>query len=89
MISRNKLKQCRSGCITLDGYRIHHSQVSVGKEIFEASEYSEAKDDEVKEDCVFCYRVFDLPGIKSAYIGDPLSKYIASHGMQAFKDGIE
>ena len=94
-ISRERLSQCRSGCIRLEGVvcgisgRIHHSQVSVRREIFEASPYSESKDDEVKEDCVFCYNVFNLPGIKSAYIADPLSKYIASHGMQAFKDGRE
>ena len=87
---RNKLRQCNSGCITLDNVsRIHHSQVSVRKEIIESTPFSEEKEHENKEDCVFCYRVFGLPGIQSAYIGDPLSKYIASHGMLAFKEGRE
>jgi hypothetical protein len=86
-IIRNKLSQCYSGCITLDNKsRIHHSQVTVRREIFEKSPFSEEKEHEVKEDCVFCYRVFSLPGIQSAYIADPLSKYIPGFAMSAYKE---
>jgi len=89
-IKRNMLSQCDSGCIKLDYVsRIHHSQVTVRREIFEQSPFSEEKEHEVKEDCVFCYRVFGLPGIRSAYIDHPLSKYTASYGMAAYKNGTE
>ena len=87
-IIRNKLVQAPSGCIYLDPYsRIHHSQVTVRREIFERSPFSEEKEHEVKEDCVFCYRVFNIGGIKTAYIAAPLSKYIPSFGMAQYADG--
>ena len=87
-IIRNKLSQCYSGCIKLDyAARIHHSQVTVRKEMFEMSPFSENKEHEVKEDCVFCYRIFGLPGIRSAYISDPLSKYIQGFTMNEYKEG--
>jgi hypothetical protein len=89
-IVRNRLTRCYSGCITLNSdARIHHSQVTVRREIFEQSPFSEEKEDEVKEDCVFCYRVFGIPGVQSAYIADPLSKYIQGFAMSAYKEGRE
>ena len=89
-VERNKLSRCNSGCIKVDKVsRIHHSQVSVVREIYEENVFSEEKEDEVKEDCVFCYRVFGIAGIRSVYIDHPLSKYIASYGMAAYKKGME
>jgi len=89
-ILRNQLKQCPTGCIILDHRaHIHHSQPTVRKEIFEQSPFSEEKEDEVKEDCVFCHRIFSLPGVQTAYIAEPLSKYIPSLAMAAYKQGNE
>jgi hypothetical protein len=89
-VKRNVLSQCYSGCIKLDYVsRIHHSQVSVRREMFEQSQFSEEKDHEGKEDCVFCYRIFNIPGITSAYIDHPLSKYIASFTMTSLSEPHE
>jgi hypothetical protein len=57
--------------------------------MFEQSPFSEEKEDEVKDDCVFCYRVFGLPGIQSAYIADHLSKYTEGKTMIAYTEGKE
>ena len=76
---RNQLSQAPSGCITLDNVqRIHHGQVSVTKEIFQQVQFPEEREYEIREDCVFCYRVFSLPNIRSVYLPDPLSKYSPS-----------
>ena len=76
---RNQLSQAPSGCITLDNVqRIHHGQVSVTKEIFQQVQFPEEHEYEIREDCVFCYRVFSLPNIRSVYLPDPLSKYSPS-----------
>ena len=97
-ILRDELKQCSSGCIVLNTRvhhivnspaHIHHAQVTVAREIFEESPFSEEKDHEVKDDCVFCHRIFSLPGVQTAYLAHPLSKYIPSLAMLAFRDGNE
>lgn len=76
---RNQLTRASSGCITLDNVqRIHHGQVSVTKEIFQQVQFPEEREYEIREDCVFCYRVFSLPNIRSVYLPDPLSKYSPS-----------
>jgi len=78
-IEPNILVQCRSGCIkggTID--RIHHGHVSVLKEIYEQVKFPEEHMYQTREDCVFCYRVFSLPNIRSSYIPHRLSKYIQS-----------
>jgi len=76
---RNQLTRAPSGCITLDNrQRIHHGQVSVRREIFEQVQFPEEPEYEVREDCVFCYRVFSLPAINSVYLPYPLSKYTPS-----------
>lgn len=80
-IEKNVLRQCYSGCIThKENYniRIHHAQVSVKKEIIRYITFPEEKTYETREDCVFCFRVFNLSNVQSAYIREPLSKYIPS-----------
>jgi glycosyltransferase involved in cell wall biosynthesis len=80
-IRNNSLVQSWSGCIThRNGYydyidRIHHSQVTVKKTIFEKIQFPEEAEFHKKEDCVFCYRVFSLPNITNAYIQNKLSYY--------------
>ena len=78
-IMHNVLRQAPSGCIMLDGIqRIHHGQVSVTKEVYQQVQFPEEPEYEVREDCVFCFRVFSLPGIRSVYLPYPLSKYSPS-----------
>ena len=87
-VIRNKLSQCKSGCIKLDyNARIHHSQVTVRKEIFEQAIFPEEKEYENKEDCVFCYSVFNIPGIQTAYLNNPLSKYTPGLTMYEYLQG--
>lgn len=80
-IRTNTLIQSWSGCITqINEYsdrvdKIHHSQVTIKKEIFEKVQFPEEPEFNRKEDCVFCYRVFSLPNIKHAYIQNELSYY--------------
>jgi hypothetical protein len=80
-VRTNTLIQSWSGCITqTNGYydyidRIHHSQVTVKKTIFEIINFPEEEEFHKREDCVFCYRVFSLPNIKNAYIQNKLSYY--------------
>jgi hypothetical protein len=89
-IIRNQLQPTSSGCIVLDHVaHIHHAHVSVRREIFEQSPYSEEKDHEVKEDCVFCHRLFNIPGLQTAYLHYPLTKYTPTFSMAAFKTGTE
>jgi glycosyltransferase involved in cell wall biosynthesis len=78
-IKKNVLTQCLSGCIKYDYIqRIHHGQVSVTKEVFNKIQFPEENMYQTREDCVFCYRVFSIPGIQSSYIPHPLSKYVPS-----------
>lgn len=87
-IIRNKLVQAPSGCIYLDPYsRIHHSQVTVRREIFEQSPFSGEKENDLKDDCVFCYKIFSMPGINSAYLPYFLSKYIPTFSCFDYVDG--
>jgi len=89
-VVRNQLHTAPSGCIFLDySSRIHHAHVTVRREIFERSPFSQEKEHENKEDCVFCYRLFDIPGLQTAYLNYPLSKYTPTFSMAAFKDGTE
>jgi len=81
----DSLIQSWSGCIThVNGYndsiyKIHHSQVTVKKNIFKQVKFPEEVEFNRKEDCVFCYRVFSLPNIKNAYIQNKLSYYKPSN----------
>lgn len=74
-----------SGCIThINDYndsidKIHHSQVTIKKVIFEQIKFPEEIEFHRKEDCIFCHRVFSLPNIKNAYIQNKLSYYKQSN----------
>jgi len=84
-VMTHTLIQSWSGCIThINGYndtiyRIHHSQVTVKKNIFEQIKFPEEIEFNRKEDCVFCHRVFSLPNIKNAYIQNKLTYYKESN----------
>ena len=84
-IRNHTLIQGWSGCIThINGYsdsvdKIHHSQVTVKRDIFESVWFPEEEEFNRIEDCVFCYRVFSLPNIKHAYIQNELSYYNPSN----------
>jgi hypothetical protein len=83
----NELVQCYSGCIRhLDFYKyhntdqlIHHSQSSIKRHIFDTIKYPEEPEFTRKEDCVFCYKIFELPNIKNVYIYNKLSYYNPSN----------
>jgi len=77
-VHNNSLERCLSGCIKHICYqdennKIHHSQVSVKKYIFNSVMFPE--NIKIGEDCFFCYQVFELPNIKNAYISNKLSYY--------------
>lgn len=82
-ITTNSLTKSLSGCITHNKFnglkdsksKIHHSQVTVKKSIFEMIKFPEETEYNEKEDCVFCYRVFSLPNVTNAYIQNKLSYY--------------
>lgn len=81
----NSLKQCYSGCIThndptyVNVEYIHHSQVSVKKDILDIIKFPEGDEFLKREDCVFCYMIFSIPNIKNAYIVNRLSYYKPSN----------
>ena len=79
-IQTDILDKCHTGCIKFKNNnpdaRIHHAQPSVPRHIFEKVQFPEDPAYELKADCVFCYNVFSLPNIRSAYVPLPLSKYI-------------
>lgn len=54
---------------------IHHSQMTVSRLIWEKVKFHEEASYERREDSVFCGEVLGLPGIKTAYIFNALSKY--------------
>lgn len=98
LILHNHLVRCSSGCIILDSKvrdrltspaHIHHAHVTVRREIFELSPFTGAKENDLKDDCVFCYKIFSMPGIQSAYLLHPLSKYIPTFSCIAFSEGKE
>ena len=74
----NHLRRAPSGCAVLEGHpsvRIHHSQATVSKFVLGRIQYKEDIGHERREDAVFCGDVLAMPGVQSAYIADPLSKY--------------
>jgi hypothetical protein len=80
-ILTHTLIPCWTGCITqINGYsdrvdKIHHSQGTVKRSIFEQVQFPEEHEFERREDSIFCYRVFSLPNIKHVYIQNELSYY--------------
>jgi glycosyltransferase involved in cell wall biosynthesis len=74
----NSLARAPSGCAVFTPNwreRIHHSQVSVSKHIWELVKFNETKEYERKEDAVFCGDCLALSNIQSVYVQQPLSKY--------------
>jgi hypothetical protein len=59
------------------------------QELFQLHPFTGAKENDLKDDCVFCYTIFSIPGIQSAYIDHPLSKYVQSFSCIAFTEGRE
>ena len=81
IVRTNSLRQHWSGCIEHINYingGIHHSQVSIKKDIFNIVQFPEEIEFNRKEDCIFCHRVFSLPNIQNAYIANKLSFYAPS-----------
>jgi glycosyltransferase involved in cell wall biosynthesis len=76
---QNKLIQAPSGCAIVSinpKLMIHHSQVSIIKEVFDFIKFREEKAYERKEDSIFCGDVLNSElGKKNIYIFNPLSKY--------------
>lgn len=84
-IKINSLQTHWSGCIEHSDYykykdeKIHHSQVSVKREIVDYVKFPEEVEYETREDCIFCFKVFQLPNTKNIYIANKLSYYSPSH----------
>jgi hypothetical protein len=84
IIRNNSLKQdCYYGLKHKDDNnindKIHHSQVSVKRIIFDIIHFPEEFEYIAKEDSVYCHRVFSIPNIKDSYISNELSYYKASY----------
>jgi glycosyltransferase involved in cell wall biosynthesis len=83
IVRANSLRQHWSGCIehhiNYVDEGIHHSQVSIKKEIFNKIKFPEEIEFNRKEDCIFCHRVFSLPNTKNCYIANKLSYYSPSN----------
>lgn len=81
-ISYNTLRQCETGCIRHIIWnahdRIHHSQVSVKRELYDIVKCDEREEVVTREDCIFCWSVFAVPNLTNAYISNKLSFYVAS-----------
>ena len=78
-IKPNIMDQCGNGCIKFKDFntvsRIHHAQPSIKQWIFKKLQFPEEPSYELTADCVYCFRVFAIPDIQSAYIPLPMSKY--------------
>jgi len=77
------------GCIThtnMNRGLICHGHVTVLKSIYDQVKFSENYGHNLCDDCVFGYNVFNIPNIKSAYVSNPLIKYIHSHTMEIFNE---
>lgn len=84
IIRTNSLKQCYSGCVAHKIFhnsndKIHHGHVSIKYDIFNKIQFPEEPEFYRKEDCVFCFRVFNLENIKDAYIANELTCYKPSN----------
>lgn len=75
------LRQAPSGCVIHIGdWRtpLHHSQATVRRGVWEVEKYPEGAEFERREDAVFCGRIVDRAGIRTAYLATPLSVYDAA-----------
>ena len=85
-ISMNMLQRAPSGCVVFKSNwntLLHHSQVTIAKELWEQVRFREGKEEERKEDALFCgdCMLLSPPNI---YIANPLSKYFMegqTHGV--------
>lgn len=80
----NNLIPAPSGCATHKIYYekmgiIHHSQVSITKNIFNIVKFREDIDSQGKEDSLFCGDILRLTYLKNAYIKNQLSIYEPSN----------
>jgi glycosyltransferase involved in cell wall biosynthesis len=83
----NVLQQAPSGCAqfknrTLWGKRIHHSQVTVVKNVLHQVQFNERRDYERREDANFCGLALALPSYRNAYIANSLSYYEPSASLK-------
>jgi glycosyltransferase involved in cell wall biosynthesis len=58
---------------------IHHSQVSIKRNIFDIIKFPEGTEFNRREDSVFCCMVFAIPNIMNVYIKNELSIYLPSN----------
>jgi glycosyltransferase involved in cell wall biosynthesis len=78
MHSEGELERVPSGCLQSKrdpSLRIHQSQITIRRDIFKKVQFEEGLAFERREDAVFCGMVVSLPGVRHAYIYNPLSKY--------------
>lgn len=80
------LEKAPTGCAIIKGSRpwletisIAHAHVSVRRSILDQVQFPEEPEFMLKPDSIFCGRVLSLPGIRSAYILNPLTSYIPSN----------
>lgn len=74
------------GITHINGYdesidKIHHAQATVKKWILQIIKFPEETEFNRKEDSVFCYRIFNITNIKTAYIQNELSYYTPSNSI--------
>ncbi len=72
------LRRAPSGCAVVNyNWRLglHHSQVSVAKDVLLDHKFNESVDHERKEDAVFCGNVLGAEPERNVYISNPLSAY--------------
>ena len=58
---------------------IHHSQVSIKRELFDIVKFKEEDQYRRNEDCLFCSDILKIPDLKNAYIKDAMSIYEPSN----------
>ena len=81
----NSLVRCHTGCIRHLDFQyinvefIHHGHVTVNRHVLDKIKFPEEHEFLTKEDCAFCYRVFGLENIQSAYIAHGLTLYEPSN----------
>jgi len=74
----NQLIQSPTGCAVLNlnwNSLIHHSQVTVRKNVFDKIKFREEEVFKRREDSLLCGDILALPGIRNVYIQEPLSWY--------------
>jgi len=81
----NELEQAPSGCAQfkkLWDRQIHHSQVTVVKNVLHQVQFNEQSEYERCEDAIFCGLALALPSYRNAYIANSLSYYEPSASLK-------